>query len=161
MAKLADAADLKSAGRKAVGVQFPLRAPARISQNKRPVGSGSSTSNTSRQTQGTSCLIEQTSVRSIRLNLLGLLRDAGSEHDFHISYTFSCERSAALCIARRCAYSCPQGQSKWADELKSKWPHTASVLYRMAASFEDNCASFRRTHRLCRKARDPSFRMGL
>ena len=27
MAKLADAADLKSAGRKAVGVQIPLRAP--------------------------------------------------------------------------------------------------------------------------------------
>ncbi len=31
MAKLADAADLKSADRKVVGVQFPLRAP----ENKR------------------------------------------------------------------------------------------------------------------------------
>jgi hypothetical protein len=34
MAKLADAADLKSAGRKAVGVQVPLRAPERSKPNK-------------------------------------------------------------------------------------------------------------------------------
>jgi hypothetical protein len=35
MAKLADAADLKSAGRKAVGVQVPLRAPTKQKSYKK------------------------------------------------------------------------------------------------------------------------------
>ncbi len=55
--KLADASDLKSAGRKAVGVQVPLWAPIRIPQNKRLAGLGARTRNSPRQTRRTPSLI--------------------------------------------------------------------------------------------------------
>jgi hypothetical protein len=31
---------------------------------------------------------------------------------------------------------------KWADEFKFEWPHTASLLDRIAASFEDTARHF-------------------
>ena len=107
MAKSADAADLKSAGRKAVGVQVPLRAPARVPQNNRLVGPPVPDEKQSATDAADFEPHLNASVKPIRLklhNLIKVLEQSRLAHLLHIFFSiaelFSVPQSALDPVCR-------------------------------------------------------------